>query len=189
MSLTETNVRYFDRFWASAVSWGDFLEGVEQKADLWASYAGRAKVHGDELARLKAIPGARKILILTEDWCGDAVRSTPTVVAMANAREDFEVRVLNVDGHPAALDSRLTRGARAIPIVIVFDEDGEEIGQWGPRPAPLQAELRAKILTEGSPTAETKGEFYAPIMGWYAKDRGRTVAQEMLMILERGPAS
>ena len=42
------------------------MDGVEQKVDLWASYAGRAKVHGDELARLEALPGARKVLILTD---------------------------------------------------------------------------------------------------------------------------
>ena len=165
------------------------MDGVEQKVDLWASYAGRAKVHGDELARLEALPGARKVLILTEDWCGDAIRSTPTVVAMAEASDHLEVRAIDADKHPAALDTRLTRGARAVPTVIVFDEHGEEIGQWGPRPAPLQAQLRAKILAEGSPSPETKGEFYAPIMAWYAKDRGRTVAQEMLMILERDAAS
>ena len=187
MSQVDTSIRYFDRYWPTTIAWDDFIDGVEQKADLWASYAGRAKLHADELARLGALPGARKVLILTEDWCGDAIRSTPTIVAMGAAREDLEVRVLKVDEFPDALDGRLTRGARAIPIVIVFDAEGNEIGQWGPRPAPLQAELRAKILSEGPPTAETKGEFYAPIMGWYAKDRGRTVAQEMLMILERGP--
>ncbi len=186
MSQLEITVSYFDRYWPATIPWSEFLEGVTQKEDLWTSYTGRARLHADELARLGALPGARKVLILTEDWCGDAIRSTPTIVAMGEARDDLEVRVLNVDEYPSALDSRLTRGARAIPIVIVFDGEGNEIGQWGPRPAPLQAQLRAKILAEGPPTPETKGEFYAPIMGWYAKDRGRTVAQEMLMILERG---
>lgn len=188
MTQVDTTLRYFDRYWPSTITWKDFLGGVEQKADLWTSYAERARVHSDELARLAELPGARKVLILIEDWCGDAIRSAPTVVAMGAAREDLDVRVLDVAHFPDALDERLTRGARAIPIVIVFDGDGNEIGQWGPRPAPLQAELRAKILAEGGPTPETKGEFYAPIMAWYAKDRGRTVAQELLMILERGAA-
>lgn len=187
MSHVETKLRYFDRYWPATTSWTEFLGGVKDKADLWASYAGRARLHADELARLGALPGARKVLILTEDWCGDAIRSTPTIATMAAACDDVEVRVLDVEVEPSALDGRLTRGARAVPIVIVFDGEGNELGQWGPRPAPLQAELRAKILAEGAPTPETKGEFYAPIMAWYAKDRGRTVAQEMLMILERGP--
>lgn len=188
MTQAETTVRYFDRYWPATTSWTEFLGGVKDKADLWTSYAGRARLHDDELVRLAALPGARKIMILTEDWCGDAIRSTPTIAAMDAACEDIEVRVLDVEVEPSALDERLTRGARAVPIVIVFDGEGHEIGQWGPRPAPLQAELRAKITAEGPPKPETKGEYYAPIMAWYAKDRGRTVAQEMLMILERGPA-
>ena len=177
---------YFERYWPGTVSWAEYLGGVVQKADLWHSYAGRAKVSADVQARLDALPRKLKVLLLTEDWCGDAIRSTPMLAAMAEASESVELRVLNVDQHPEALDSRLTRGARAIPIAIVFDEDGQEIGQWGPRPAALQAILRKKIAEEGSPTAETKGEFYAPIMAWYAKDRGQTVAEEILMLLERG---
>ena len=90
------------------------------------------------------------------------------------------------DAHPDALSRYLTHGGRAIPIAIVLDEQGRELGAWGPRPAPLQAELRKKLREEGSPGEDDKGEFYAPIMAWYAKDGGRTVAQEVLMFLERG---
>lgn len=179
---------YHDTFWDHGIPFETFLASVEEKADLWTSYSGRAKVHADEAARLEELPGRRKVLILVEDWCGDAIRSVPTLVALANASDDVELRVLSSDSHPEALTSKLTRGARAIPIAVVFDEDGNEIGTWGPRPAPLQAMLRAKIREEGSPTPETKGEFYAPIMAWYAKDRGRTVAQELLMVLERDNA-
>ncbi|MEM1451257.1 MAG: thioredoxin family protein [Planctomycetota bacterium] len=180
---------FFERFWPSAVSWTAYLDAVEEKADLWASYAKRARVHEDERARLEALPGARRILVLSEDWCGDAIRSVPTIVAMAEAVPGVEVKVLQSDDHPEALSERLTHGGRAIPIAVVFDENGEELGAWGPRPAPLQAELRKKLREGGSPSADDKGEFYAPIMAWYAKDGGRTVAQEVLMLLERGGAA
>lgn len=176
----------FTRFWPETATWENFLETVEAKADLWHSYAGRAKLSAAVVARLSALPGARKVMILTEDWCGDAIRSTPTIAAMAKVTGAVEVRVLDVEQHPEALDGRLTRGARAIPIVIVFDADGVEIGAWGPRPAELQGLLRKKIADEGAPTLATKGEFYAPIMAWYAKDRGQAVADELLMLLERG---
>ena len=177
---------YFERYWAETVSWAEYLDAVVEKADLWHSYAGRAKVSPDAQMRLDALPRRVRVLLLTEDWCGDAIRSTPMIAAMAEASENVDLRVLNVDRHPGALDTRLTRGARAIPIAVVFDEDGVEIGQWGPRPAALQAILRKKVAEEGPPTKETKGEFYAPIMAWYAKDRGQVVADEILMLLERG---
>ena len=179
---------YHDAYWAHGIPFETFLASVEEKADLWESYAGRAKVHADEAARVQALPARRRVLVLVEDWCGDAIRSVPTLEALARASEHVDLRVLSSDQYPEALTSKLTRGARAIPIAVVFDEEGHEIGTWGPRPAPLQAILRAKILEEGSPTPEIKGEFYAPVMAWYAKDRGRTVAQEMLMVLERDSA-
>lgn len=180
---------YHDAHWSAAVPFEQFLAGVREKADLWASYTKRARIHGDEAARVAELPADRKVLVLVEDWCGDAVRSVPTLVALAAAGPRVELRVLDTDAHPAALDAKLTRGARAIPIAVVFDAAGHELGTWGPRPAPLQAELRAKIRAEGSPTPETKGEFYAPIMAWYGRDKGRTTAQELLMILERGGAA
>ncbi len=93
---------FYDKFWSETVTWSAFLGSVEQKADLWESYAGRAKLNGDELARVKALRGKRKVLIMTEDWCGDAIRSTPTIAAMAAASDDVEVRVLDVDKHPEA---------------------------------------------------------------------------------------
>ncbi|MEL6714490.1 MAG: thioredoxin family protein [Planctomycetota bacterium] len=173
------------QYWDRAVAPEAFLDSVEAKRDLWHSYAKRARLHADEAARAEALPGPRRILVLVEDWCGDAIRSTPAIVALADASPGTEVRFLDVGEHPGALDGRTTAGARAIPIVVVDDGEGNELGQWGPRPAPLQAELRRKIREEGRPTAETKGEFYAPVMAWYAKDRGRTVGQELLMLLER----
>lgn len=176
---------FFETYWPQAAPFADFVASAGEKPDLWKSYAKRARIHADEGARLAALPAQRRILVLVEDWCGDAIRSVPTIDALGGA-ESVDVRVLDTDKHPGALDGNLTRGARAIPIALVFDGEGRRIGVWGPRPAPLQATLRAKIAAEGSPTPETKGEFYAPIMAWYAQDRGRTVAQEMLMLLERG---
>ena len=177
---------FFETYWPSTVTWDAYLDAVEEKADLWRSYAKRAKLHDDERARLEHLPGARRILVLAEDWCGDAIRSLPTLAAMADATPDVELRVLRSDEFPDAIGEHLTHGGRGIPIAVVVDEVGDVLGTWGPRPAPLQAMMRAKLRAEGSPTEETKGEFYAPIMAWYAKDGGRTVAQEMLMLLERG---
>jgi hypothetical protein len=55
----------------------------------------------------------------------------------------------------------------------------------GPRPAPLQALLRARQRELGPPTDETKGSYYQPIMAWYGADGGVTTRQELLMLLER----
>lgn len=176
----------FAAHWDDAVSWDAYLESVEAKRDLWLSYTKRASVGDAERARLDALPGARRVLVLTEDWCGDAIRSIPGLAAALEQTDGIDVRFLSIDDHPDAMDGLRTHGGKAIPIVVVADEKGARLGVWGPRPAPLQALLRARRLELGAPTAETMAEFYAPIMAWYGKDGGVTALQELLMILERG---
>lgn len=154
--------------------------------DLWLSHTERASVGDAERARLDALPGPRRVLVLTADWCGDAIRSVPGLVLALDATDGADVRLLSIDDHADAMDGLRTHGGAAIPIVVVADEHGERLGLWGPRPAPLQALMRARRAELGPPTKETMAEFYAPIMAWYGKDRDVTALQELLMVLERG---
>ncbi len=176
----------FERHWDDAQPWSATLESVEAKRDLWLANARRATVDDDERARLDDLPAARRVLVLTEDWCGDAIRSVPTLAHAFETTDAIDARYLSLDDHPTAIEELRTHGGAAIPIVVVADEKGERLGVWGPRPAPLQALLRARRRELGAPTADTMAEFYAPIMGWYGKDGGKTVLQEVLMLLERG---
>jgi hypothetical protein len=174
--------------WTSAVAWPAWLESVQDKRDLWLANWHRAAVHPHEAARLAALPGPRRVLVLTEDWCGDALRSVPVIARAAEAAPMVELRCLDADDHREVLDRFLTHGGRAIPIALVQNERSELLGAWGPRPAPLQAQFRARRAELGPPTRETLVDFYTPIMAWYGKDGGRTIVQELLMLLERGGA-
>jgi hypothetical protein len=172
--------------WDAAVPWPEHLAAIEEKRSLWESWARRARIEDDARARLEALPGRRRVLVLTEAWCGDAARSVPALAAAFDLAGDVEHRYLDVEAHPEVMDRFLTHGGRAVPMVVVQDEHGRLLGVWGPRPAPLQAMLRARIRTEGRPGPDDVAAFYAPIMGWYGTDGGRTVVEEILMILERG---
>lgn len=175
--------------WNDALSWAAYLETIADKREVWLANLRRAKVGEAEAARLAALPGPRRVLVLTEDWCGDAARSVPALAVALEASPLVEARYLPLDAHPEALGGALlTHGGRAIPMALVADEHGRELGAWGPRPAPLQALLRERLRVEGRPGAdeESKGAFYAPIMAWYAKDQGVTALQELLVLLERG---
>jgi hypothetical protein len=172
--------------WDHALTWNAWLESVEDKRDLWLANAKRAAVQPAEQARLEALPGPRRVLILTEDWCGDAIRSVPVMARACEDTEGLEARYLPLDAYPDAIEGLRTHGGQAIPMAVVADAGGRRLGVWGPRPAPLQALLRAQQRELGPPTAETKGTWYQPIMAWYGADRGVTTLQELLMLLERG---
>lgn len=176
----------FDRLWDAALDWPAYLETLKEKQDIWHAHDRRADVHDDEAARLADLPADRRVLILTEDWCGDAARSVPVLARALGDAPRVQVRFLPSDDHPEVIEEYLTHGGRAIPMAVVVDEHGAELGTWGPRPAPLQALMRKQRREQGPPTGDAVNVFYQPIMAWYGQDKGRTTLQEVLMLLERG---
>lgn len=177
---------FTEQEWDAAHVWASYLSSVEAKRAVWLSNAKRVRVSDDARDRLLNLPGQRRVLVLTEDWCGDAARSVPALAAAFEEAPAVEHRYLDSDAHPRVIARYLTHGGEAIPMAIVQDEDGRELGAWGPRPAALQALLRARKRELGSPTPETLARFYAPILGWYGSDKGRATIEEILMLLERG---
>ena len=78
------------------------------------------------------------VIVLTEDWCGDAMVNLPVLLKIAEAA-DMEVRTLNRDENLELMDQYLTNGtSRAIPIFIFTDSEYEEKAVWGPRAPVVQ---------------------------------------------------
>ncbi|KGX86231.1 thioredoxin family protein [Pontibacillus litoralis] len=85
-----------------------------------------------------SIKSGLRVLVLTEDWCGDAMVNIPILLRMAEAT-DINVRMLYRDQNVELMDQYLTNGtSRSIPIFIFIDEDGNELGKWGPRANEVQ---------------------------------------------------
>jgi hypothetical protein len=51
------------------------------------------------------------------------------------------------------MDQYLTNGGRSIPKLVAFDDDGQALFTWGPRPAALQT-YRQQLVEEGLGGAE-----------------------------------
>lgn len=78
------------------------------------------------------------ILVITEDWCGDAMINNAILRKIAEAA-DLDVRAVLRDENLDLIDRYLTNGGRAIPIYIFLSKEGEVLGTWGPRAPELQA--------------------------------------------------
>lgn len=151
-----------------------YIGGVERNRDLWQGVYDRARLPEDLIAEAREIPGRWHLVALTEDWCGDAVNTLP-VVARLSDELGWPLRVMPRDENPDLMDEHLTNGrSRSIPVVIVYDEDFNEIGWWGPRPSEIQSWVMDEGLSMPSP------ERYKVVRRWYAKDRGRSTLQELL---------
>jgi len=169
-----------DRFNAG-VSYPEYLETVHEHAELWRDIYKRAKLPADVLEAARALPGGRWCLLaLSEDWCGDAVNILPIVARLAEGVPNLELRVLSRDENLDIMDAHLTNGtSRSIPIVILLDEDGREHGWWGPRPR----ELQKWVMAEGR--HQEQAEMYKTTRAFYAKDKGKTIAAEIMEMIRR----
>ena len=158
----------------------EFLGAAQQNKDLWASMYKLARVPQPLVDRVQALPGRRHLLVLNEDWCGDAVNTIPAVAKLASlAPDQLDLRVLGRDANPDLMDAHLTGTSRSIPVVILLDEDYVERGWWGPRPT----ELQAWVLGPGQ--ALDKAERYREVRRWYARDRALSTLEEIVAMMEK----
>ncbi|WP_245628153.1 thioredoxin family protein [Shouchella shacheensis] len=96
-----------------------------------------------------------QVVVLTADWCGDAMVNVPILMKFADLAL-IEVRYLNRDENLELMDQYLTNGrARSIPIFVFMNKDGKEIGKWGPRAAFVEQKITE--LKEGLPEKDTDG--------------------------------
>lgn len=164
----------FKALWDKALPFHAFVAGCKaEHCGLWQGIYDLARVPDWALA---AVPSgaSRKLLVIAEDWCGDASNTVPVIAKLAEQVPSLELRVIPRDENPDLMDQYLTSGSRSIPIVIALDEDFQEIGHWGPRPTQLQAWVMANRATM------PKTELYPQVRKWYARDRGETTIREVL---------
>lgn len=168
-----------ERF-ARAPTFVAYLETVVKNRELWHAMWERAQVAPELVARAREAGPGLRLVALSEDWCGDAVNTLPTVARLAS-EAGWDLRVLGRDANPDLMDAHLTAGrSRSIPVVIVHDAELREIGWWGPRPTELQRWVLGDGLAMPSP------ERYKAIRRWYAQDRGRTTVREILDTIAAG---
>lgn len=137
------------------------------------------KVSEELSTRLKAIDEKQIWMMITEDWCGDSAQNLPYIAKMAAESENIDLRIIYRDKNPEIMDHYLTNGtARSIPKLVVFDESGNEVFQWGPRPQEL-VELVNQWKTEMEPK-----EWKEKIQLFYGRNRGKAIEQEFIELLK-----
>jgi hypothetical protein len=169
--------RYLD-----APDLASMIASAQKNLELWTAMRRHARVDADYVRRVSRLPGLWHLLVLSEDWCGDAVNTVPVVARLADECANLDLRVLGRDANPDLMNAHLTGTSRSIPVVIVLDETFTECGWWGPRPTVLQH------WVSGQGQLLEKSARYRQARTWYARDRGRTTLEEVVSIMERAAA-
>lgn len=123
-----------------------------------------------------------KFLVITEGWCGDAAQIVPVFNKIATASlGKIELKFVLRDKNLPLIDAHLTNGGRAIPVLIILNEEADQVlATWAPRPQVLQDLLKEwrKETTEMPILAEK-------LHGWYAKDKTQSTQAELNEVLKR----
>ncbi|KQN33943.1 thioredoxin [Pedobacter sp. Leaf41] len=121
-----------------------------------------------------------KFLVITEGWCGDAAQIIPVFNKIATASlGKIDLRFVLRDKNLPLIDAHLTNGGRAIPVLIILNENADQVlATWAPRPQVLQELLKEwrKETTEMPVLAEK-------LHSWYAKDKTQTTQAELNVLL------
>jgi len=116
----------------------------------------------------------KKLLVITEGWCGDASQIVPFAVRIGE-KANMEVKLIYRDQNTDLMNEYLTNGGMAIPVIILVDENYNTINYFAPRPKEAQ-ELMLSMKAKDSP----KDEISLALQKWYNKDRGGQVVAEIL---------
>ncbi len=119
-------------------------------------------------------------LVLSEGWCGDAAQIVPVIVKMADCSENIDLKIVLRDENEELMNEFLTNGGKAIPKLIVIDDNLNLINHWGPRPEPakkLIADYKAKTGVVDEPIK-------IELQKWYLNDKGHTIQNEIVELLK-----
>ncbi len=140
-----------------AVTRERFAEGMTY--DQYKSQMTRNKEKFEENERTVQLPAAEleaikkgprlNVLVLTEDWCGDALANVPIIGRLAKETGRFDVRVFLRDQNDDLMAQYMNGEFKSIPVVAFFDESFREVGRWIERPAAVterRKQRRAEIF-------------------------------------------
>lgn len=117
-----------------------FIAGMEQNKEKFLEWYERFRWMNEEDQQFFSSYVKREELrchILAAEWCGDVVRNVPVVLQILQTA-GIQTEIFIMEKHTDLMDQFLTMGGRAIPIVIMTDQTGRVLGQWGPRPKHVQ---------------------------------------------------
>lgn len=118
-----------ERF-AQGLTIPEYVAQMRTNREAFERLLAEATVAPEDRDALGVLTGKVKILVITEDWCPDSLRTIPVLAGLVDGLPNVEMRLFLRDGNPDVMDQYLKRGQfRAIPVFALFDEEMNEIGR------------------------------------------------------------
>ncbi|MCD7036498.1 thioredoxin family protein [Metabacillus sp. GX 13764] len=154
-----------EKWFAKGLTQEEYIRSMEQHKENLLVVYNSFYLEEDERVYLQTLQSeGLRAVVLTADWCGDAMVNLPIFMRMAQ-ESCLEARYLIRDENLELMDQYLTNGrARSIPIIVFFNQQGDEIAKWGPRAQQVEAivgEMKKNLPPKESPEFEAAFKQFA----------------------------
>lgn len=119
-----------ERF-AEGMTLAQYVEQMTINKERFLSALDQAAGDVRSASLLERLGHPRKVLVITEDWCGTSLACVPFVARLVEGHPDIEMRIFLRDANPDVMDQYLKRGVyRSIPVIAFFDEGMNEVARF-----------------------------------------------------------
>jgi hypothetical protein len=124
-----------------------YLDQMGTNKEKFMEFLREVKIRPEDREALKKLGKKLNVLVITEDWCGDALYNVPVLGKLVEGNPNVEVRVFLRDKNPDLMDQYLNQGTyRSIPVFAFFDESMNEIARFIERPPKVTEVIEKKML-------------------------------------------
>ena len=135
-----------ERF-AQGMTVQQYLDQMTTNREKFVQNLADARVGAEDRAVFAGRKERLNVLVLTEDWCGDAITNFPVLAKMVEGAPNVEVRVFLRDRNPDLMDQYLNRGLyKSIPVFVFFDAEMRELARFVERPPSVTEVMEQKQL-------------------------------------------
>ena len=134
-----------------------------------------SKISEESIEVFKNIFKKQTWLVISEPWCGDAAQTLPYLNKIAQLSKNIDLKIVLRDENPELMDAFLTNGSRAIPVVIMLDEDFNVLQTWGPR-----SKAATKLVSDYKEHhGKIDDAFKEMLQVWYNNDKGVSIVNDI----------
>ena len=125
--------------WLTGLTLDDYVAGMKMNQSHMARRLASVQLTPAERHAFARYHSRMHVLVMTEDWCGDAWMNLPIVACIVESLPDADLRVF-VRSIAVELNAYYVgRDVTKIPVITFFGQDFRELGTWVERPRTADA--------------------------------------------------
>jgi Thioredoxin len=144
-----------------------YLDQMGTNKETFTKFLSEIAIRPEDKEAIAKLGKKLNVMVITEDWCGDALYNVPVLAKLVEGSPNVELRVFLRDKNPDLMDQYLNQGLyRSIPVFAFFDENMNEVARLIERPGKVTEQLEKKMLeVRRSMRAENLAQWRQDVVG------------------------